>query len=128
MDQMNKENSNLGIVKISDEVIGVISAIAASEIDGIVEVDNIKGLTHKIKNKKHLGKAVKVNMDEDAAVIEMAVAVKYGANIPNVVAEVQENIKKTVEAITGLNVKLVNIIVQNIVISKNEEENEIKEK
>ncbi|MGL4654703.1 MAG: Asp23/Gls24 family envelope stress response protein [Sarcina sp.] len=127
MDQMNKENTNLGIVKISDEVIGVISAIAASEIDGIVEVDT-KGLTHKLKNRKHLGKTVKVNMDTDAAVIEIAIAVKYGVNIPGVVAEVQENIKKTVEAITGLNVKLVNVIVQNIVILKNEEENEIKEK
>ena len=128
MDQMNKENTNLGIVKISDEVIGVISAIAASEIDGIVEVDNTKGLTHKIKNRKHLGKTVKVNMDEDAAVIEIAISVKYGVSIPNVVEEVQENIKKTVEAITGLNVKLVNVMVQNIIILKNEEENEIKEK
>lgn len=127
MDQMNKENTNLGIVKISDEVIGVISAIAASEIDGIVEVDT-KGLAHKIKNRKHLGKSVKVNMDADAAVIEIALAVKYGVNIPSVIAEVQENIKKTVEAITGLNVKLVNVIVQNIIILKNEEENEIKEK
>ncbi|MGL4451497.1 MAG: Asp23/Gls24 family envelope stress response protein [Sarcina sp.] len=127
MDQMNKENTNLGIVKISDEVIGVISAIAASEIDGIVEVDT-KGLTHKIKNRKHLAKSVKVNMDAEAAVIEIGLAVKYGVNIPSVVVEVQENIKKTVEAITGLNVKLVNVIVQNIVILKNEEENEIKEK
>jgi uncharacterized alkaline shock family protein YloU len=124
---MNKENTNLGIVKISDEVIGVISAIAASEIDGIVEVDT-KGLAHKIKSKKHLGKAVKVNMDTDAAVIEIAVAVKYGINIPGVISEVQENIKRTVEAITGLSVKLVNVVVQNIVISKNEEPKEIKEK
>ncbi|MGL4761522.1 MAG: Asp23/Gls24 family envelope stress response protein [Sarcina sp.] len=127
MDQINKENTNLGIVKISDEVIGVISAIAASEIDGIVEVDT-KGLAHKIKSKKNLGKSVKVNMDADAAVIEIAVAVKYGVNIPSVISEVQENVKRTVEAITGLNVKLVNIIVQNIIILKNEEENEIKEK
>ncbi|MGL4741960.1 MAG: Asp23/Gls24 family envelope stress response protein [Sarcina sp.] len=127
MDQINKENTNLGIVKISDEVIGVISAIAASEVDGIVDVDT-KGLTHKIKNRKHMGRTVKVNMEDDAAIIEIGVAVKYGINIPSVVVEAQDNIKRTVEAITGLNVKFVNIVVQNIIISKNEEENEIKEK
>lgn len=125
MDQINKENTNLGIVKISDEVIGVISAIAASEIDGVVDFD-AKGLTHKLKGKKHIGKSVKVSMDTDAAVIEIGIAVSYGVNIPEVVKQVQENVKKTVEAITGLNVKSVNVIVQNIIISKNEEEIEIK--
>lgn len=125
MDQINKENTNLGIVKISDEVIGVISAIAASEIEGVVDFDG-KGLTHKLKSKKHIGKSVKVSMDTDAAVIEIGIAVSYGVNIPEIVKQVQENVKKTVEAITGLNVKSVNVIVQNIIISKNEEEIEIK--
>ncbi|WP_297435024.1 Asp23/Gls24 family envelope stress response protein [uncultured Clostridium sp.] len=127
MDQMDKENNNLGIVKISDEVIGVISAIAASEIDGIVDADT-KSLANKLKGKKHIGKSVKVNMEADAAVIEIAVVVKYGINIPETVMQVQENIKRTVEAITGLSIKAVNVVVQNIIISKNEEENEIKER
>lgn len=127
MEQVSKENTNLGIVKISDEVIGVISAIAASEIDGIVDMDT-KGLTHKLKTKKHIGKSVKVSMDEHAAVIEIAIAVKYGMNIPEIVKQVQENVKKTVEAITGLGVKSVDVAVQNIIISKNIEENGIKEK
>ena len=65
-------------------------------------------------------------MDTDAAVIEIGIAVSYGVNIPEIVKQVQENVKKTVEAITGLNVKSVNVIVQNIIISKNEEEIEIK--
>lgn len=127
MDQLNKENTNLGIVKISDEVIGVISAIAASEVSGIVDSDT-KGLAHKIKNRKNPGKYVKVSMDESSAVIEIAITVEYGINIPNIVKEVQENIKKTVEAITGLSVSAVNVSVQNIIIAKNEEEKEINDK
>ncbi|MGL4991356.1 MAG: Asp23/Gls24 family envelope stress response protein [Sarcina sp.] len=127
MDQLNKENTNLGIVKISDEVIGVISAIAASEIDGIYDSDT-KGLAHKIKIKKNSNKLVKVSMNESAATIDIAVTVKYGISIPDVVLQVQENIKKTVEAITGLNVSSVNVSVQNIIVSKNEEDKELNEK
>ncbi|NRW46390.1 putative alkaline shock family protein YloU [Clostridium beijerinckii] len=38
-----------------------------------------------------------------------------------VVPQVQDNVKKTVEAMTGLYVEAVNIYVQNIYISKKEE-------
>lgn len=127
MDQLNKENANLGIVKISDDVISVISAIAASEIEGIADGDT-RGLAHKIKNRKNPSKYVKVSMEESAAIIDIAITVKYGVNIPDVVMQAQENIKKTVEAITGLSVSAVNIAVQNIIIAKSEDEKENNEK
>jgi len=40
--------------------------------------------------------------------------------IPDVVNQVQENVKKTVEVMTGLKVSSVNINVNNIVIPKEE--------
>ena len=52
----------------------------------------------------------------------MAVSVEYGIKIPEVVAKVQENIKRTVEAMTGLSVEAVDIYVQNIYMPKKEEE------
>lgn len=129
MNELNKDNANLGIVKISDEVISVIAAIAAAEIDGTFDQESLaKGLTHKLKGKKHLGKSVKVNMEEEAAVIDIAITVQYGVNIPDIVSQVQDNIKRTVEAITGLKVKTVNVLVQNIIILKEEENNEIDNK
>ncbi len=48
-----------------------------------------------------------------------------GIKIPDVVSQVQENVRRTVEAITGLKVALVNIYVQNIIILKEEDKNEI---
>lgn len=52
----------------------------------------------------------------------MAVSVEYGIKIPEVIAKVQENIKRTVEAMTGLSVEAVDIYVQNIYMPKKEEE------
>ena len=41
--------------------------------------------------------------------------------IPEVVSAVQENVKKTVEAMTGLKVDKVNVNVQNIYVPKQEQ-------
>ncbi len=124
MEDLNNEQT-VGIVKISDEVVSVIAGIAAEEIDGIVEFQH--GVSSIFKGKKTSGKTVKVTLNENSALIEMAVSVEYGRKIPDVVAKVQENIKRTVEAMTGLSVEAVDIYVQNIYMPKKEEEEELEE-
>ena len=59
--------------------------------------------------------------------IELNVAVEYGMRIPEVVASVQENVKRTVEAMTGLKVDKVNVNVQNIYVPKQEQQEAEKE-
>ena len=124
MEDLNNEQT-VGIVKISDEVVSVIAGIAAEEIDGIVEFQH--GVSSIFKGKKTSGKSVKVTLNENSALIEMSVSVEYGRKIPDVVAKVQENIKRTVEAMTGLSVEAVDIYVQNIYMPKKEEEEELEE-
>lgn len=119
----NFNNENIGIVKISDEVVSVIAGIAAEEIDGVMEFQH--GVTNNIsqllKGKKSSGKSVKVTLEEDRARIEMAVTVEYGVKILDVIGSVQENVKKTVEAMTGLVVSSVDVYVQNIYLPKSSE-------
>ncbi len=124
MENVNNE-STIGIVKISDEVVSVIAEIAADEIQGIVEVPNgvSSNISQILKGKKaSSGKNVKVTLEEDKAIIELNVAVEYGMKIPEVVSAVQENVKKTVEAMTGLKVDKVNVNVQNIYVPKQEQQ------
>lgn len=123
MENINNESS-VGIVKISDEVVSVIAEIAADEIQGIVEVPHgvSSNISQILKGKKSSnGKSVKVTLEEDKAIIELNVAVEYGIKIPDVVSAVQENVKKTVEAMTGLKVDKVNVNVQNIYVPKQEQ-------
>ena len=114
---------NIGIVKISDEVVSVIAGIAAQEIDGILDCQTgvASNLTNIFKSKKNTVKASKVTLEEDKAIIDMNVSVEYGRKIMDVVAQVQDNVKKTVEAMTGLYVESVNINVQSIYLPKKEE-------
>lgn len=123
MENINNESA-IGIVRISDEVVSVIAGIAADEIQGIVEIPQgvSSNISQILKGKKaSSGKAVKVTLEEDKATIELNVAVEYGIKIPEVVSSVQENVKKTVEAMTGLKVDKVNVNVQNIYVPKQEQ-------
>lgn len=116
---------DMGIVKISDEVVGVIAGLATTEIKGIVGMSTgpVGGITQILTGKKNLSKGVKVTVGENSATIDLSVVIEYGVRIPEVALKVQENVKRAVESMTGLTVSAVNIHVQNILIPKSEENN-----
>lgn len=123
MEENIREEIDMGIVKISDEVVGVIAGLATTEIKGIVGMSAslVGGITQILSGKKNISKGVKVNLGENSAAIDLYVVLEYGVRIPEVASQVQENVKKAVESMTGLTVSSVNIHVQNVVIPKLEE-------
>jgi uncharacterized alkaline shock family protein YloU len=123
MEENIREEIDMGIVKISDEVVGVIAGLATTEIKGVVgmSANLVGGITQILTGKKNLSKGVKVNVGETSSTIDLFVVVEYGVKIPDVSKLVQENVKKTVETMTGLVVSAVNIHVQNVIIPKLDE-------
>lgn len=117
-----------GIVRISDEVIGVIASLAASEIEGVAGMSAglVGDISNKITGKKNNSKGVKVTMDNGLVVIDLHMSVEYGVKIPEMSMKVQNNVKSTVETMTGLNVALVNIYVQNVIFPKIDKDEEIE--
>lgn len=128
MDKTYEVNENSGNVKISDEVIATIAQIAANEVDGIIGTgSSFAGEIKQILSKKApAGKGVKVVTENGEVTVDISVVVEYGAKIPAVSWELQENVKKNVESMTGLSVRKVNIHVVGIEV-KEEEKKEIKE-
>jgi len=124
-----KSEVDMGIVKISDEVVAVIAGLACSEVKGIVGISSgiVGGITQILSGKKNLSKGVKVNVGENDATIDIFIVVEYGVKIPEVAAEVQNSVKKAVESMTGLSVSAINIFVQNVYLPKVEELAEEKE-
>lgn len=116
MDENINKEIDMGIVKISDDVVEVIAALAATEIKGIAGMNEnlVGGLTHMLSGKKTLSKGVKVNVLENTSTIDLYVVVDYGVRIPEVAKQVQENVKKAVETMTGLSVSEVNLHVVNV--------------
>lgn len=105
----------IGSVRIADEVVSIIAGMAATEIEGIAGMSGgLVGGIAEILGKKNLAKGVKVEVGETEAAVDMYIIVKYGVRIPDVALNVQENVKKAIESMTGLSVVEVNVHVQGV--------------
>ena len=60
MEQNINNQGEIGIIKISDEVIAIIAGLAASEIKGIVSMSSgkVEEWTQKISGKKNIAREV----------------------------------------------------------------------
>lgn len=114
-----------GNITFADEVVAIIAGLAASEIEGVAAMSGgIAGDIVEKLGKKNLSKGVKVQIGEKEVAIDLYIIVEYGARIPEIAWNIQENTKKAVETMTGLNVVEVNIHVQGVNIEKKSKEDE----
>jgi len=126
----NNEGNEFGNVKISDDVVAIIAGIAATEIEGVAGMSGgITGGIADILGMKNMSKGVKVEVGDKQAAIDLYIIVEYGTKIKELGEKIQENVKKSVETMTGLEVVEVNVNVQGVNIVKNtdvEEEPRVK--
>lgn len=110
----------IGNVKISVEVISTVAGIATAEISGVAGMSGsvVGGIAEILGGKKNKGKGVKVEVTENKAVIDLYIIVDYGVRIPEIAWEVQENVKNSVESMTGMTVEKVNIHVEGVSFEK----------
>ena len=113
---VKKSNQNeIGSIKISDEVVKVIAGLAATEVTGVAGMSaGFVGGIAEMLGKKNMAKGVKVEVGEKETVIDLYIIVEYNVRIPDIALRVQENVKKAIEAMTGLNVVEVNIHIQGV--------------
>ncbi|MBE7054145.1 MAG: Asp23/Gls24 family envelope stress response protein [Ruminococcaceae bacterium] len=125
MDKSFEASKSAGNIKISEEVVATISEIAIKEINGICGTSS--SLAGELKQKfvkKSYGKGIKVVFNEKSVTIDVSLVIKFGVRIPEVAWEAQENIKREVESMTGLEVDKINIHITGInVVDENEDEN-----
>ncbi len=121
---INDEKVKYGTVKIANEVVAIIAGLAATEIDGVAGMSG--GMTAdftEMLGMKNLSKGgIKVEVGEKETAIDVFIIVEYGSKISEVANLVQENIRDTVETMTGLNVIEVNVNVQGVKIPKEPKE------
>lgn len=114
-DSNQLEAMEFGEVKISNDVVGTIANIAASEIRGVKGLSGgIAGDIAEMFGKKNQSKGVKVNAEEKSVELDLNIIVDFGIRIPEVSWKIQEAVKTSIEAMTGLNVKVVNVHVVGV--------------
>lgn len=116
------EEGQFGQVQIADEVVAIIAALAATEVDGVEKMSG--NITNGIINKlgmKSLSKGVKVQVVEGKVLVDLTLELKYGVSLPKVCRNVQERVKSAIETMTGLTVEEVNVKISGIAMQKEEE-------
>ncbi|MDD3156900.1 Asp23/Gls24 family envelope stress response protein [Anaeromusa sp.] len=109
------EQNEVGIIRIADEVVGIIAGMAATEIPGVAGMSGgLVGGIAEMLGKKNLAKGVKVEVGEKEAAVDLYVIMEYGVRLPDIAIQVQENVKHAIESMTGLEVVEVNVHVQGV--------------
>lgn len=111
------DDGNIGEVQIADEVVAIIAGLAATEVEGVASMAG--NITNELVGKlgmKNLAKGVKVEISPEAVVVDMAVNMEYGYNIPKTSETVQERVKSAIENMTGLHVAEVNVRIAGVAI------------
>ena len=105
---------NGGTIKYANEVIAIIAGVAATEVDGIAGMVTSGGFGDIIGRNRNITRGVKVELGSEEASVDLYVTVEYGTPIHKVAAEVQENVRKAMEGLTGLHVVKVDVHVQGV--------------
>lgn len=111
-------------LNISEDVIGIIAGLAASEVEGIagMTLGFVDGINQILGSNKKYSKGVKIELDGKKVTVDLYVNVTYGVKIPDVAWAAQNAVKTAVETMTGLEVAAVNINVQGITFDKKDDE------
>ena len=110
-----QNDPNMGEVKIADEVVAIIAALAATEVEGVASMAG--NITNELISKlgmKNLSKGVKVDVLEGVVTVALALNMKYDYSIVETSTKVQERVKSAIETMTGLEVADVNIKVAGV--------------
>ncbi|MDE5778785.1 MAG: Asp23/Gls24 family envelope stress response protein [Lachnospiraceae bacterium] len=116
-----KEAGVLGDIQIADEVIAIIAALAATEVDGVAKMYG--NITNELVSKlgmKKLSKGVKVFVAPDDVKVDLSIELKYGYGVMDISKKVQEKVKQAIETMTGLNVSVVRVRIAGVAIAKEE--------
>ena len=114
------EDKNIGSVHIADDVVAIIAGLAATEVEGVKAMAG--NITNELVAKlgmKNLSKGVNVTVENGIVDVNLSLILSYGCAIPVVSRAVQERVKNSVENMTGLEVKTVNVRIANVDLENN---------
>ncbi len=119
------ENPN-GTVSFATEVVATIAGLAATEVDGVASmISPAAGLADVFsrKSNRNLTKGVRIDLEDNRVSVDITITVDYGSPVPDVARNIQENVKKAIETMSGLDVKNVDVHVTGISFEREQRAN-----
>ena len=116
-----------GKVTFNTAVIATIAGLATVEVPGVAGMSGgiVSGMA-ELLGRRNLTKGVKVAINEQECEVDLNIVVTYGVKIPEVTAKIQGDVKSSIETMTGLTVKSVDIHVQGVDLEKKKEDQSVE--
>ena len=119
---MPTRDESLGQIDISSTAITTIASQAINQCYGVVGMSSkniVDGIARLLTRDGRRG--IDVHMEDDEIVIDAYVIVEHGVRIRTVAESIQNTVKYHVESVLGLPVREVNIFVQGLRLSNNDQ-------
>lgn len=119
------DNPN-GTVSFATEVVATIAGLAATEVDGVASmISPSAGIADMFsrKSNRNLTKGVRIDLEDNRVSVDITITVDYGSPVPDVARNIQENVKKAIETMSGLDVKNVDVHVTGISFEREQRAN-----
>ena len=115
-----------GQITYANEVIATIVSVATTEVEGISGIagvsGSISGILGKGKSSRNVSRGVRVDVEGSDVNVDVSVTVDYGMPIQKVGRNAQENVRKSIESMTGLHVEKVDLHVVGVSFEKENQE------
>jgi len=114
-----RSSDEKGSINISEDVVAIIAATAAMEVDGVYSLyyAHSKEISHLI-GRKGFARGVKLTIDSDDVSIDAHIVVELGCPVGEVGAAVQKSVMSAVEDAVGARVSAVNVHISGVAIKK----------
>ena len=122
-----EKDQDKGQITYANEVISTIVSVATTEVEGISGIVGASSMTGII-GKGRTPRGVRVDMDGDDVTVDVSVTVDYGMPIQKVGRNAQENVRKSIESMTGLHVDKVDLHVVGVSFEKENQEMQLSQK
>ena len=119
------ENPN-GTVSFATEVVATIAGLAATEVEGVASMSSQNGGLADMfsrKNARNFTKGVRIDLDGNKVTVDITIVVEYGSPVPDVARSIQENVKKAIETMSGLDVHAVDVHVSGVSFEREQRAN-----
>ena len=101
---LDQDNDSTGTITYANEVIAIIAGVAANEVEGVAGMCSGGGITDVFGRNKNITRGVKVELGTEEAAVDIYLIIEYGTPIQTAASNVQENVRKAIESMTGLHV------------------------
>ena len=121
-----EKDQDKGQITYANEVISTIVSVATTEVEGISGIVGATSMTGII-GKGRTPRGVRVDMDGEDVNVDVSVTVDYGMPILKVGRNAQENVRKSIESMTGLHVEKVDLHVVGVSFEKENQEMQLSQ-